>query len=46
MRARARRKDVRLSVHGLAMTKEVLWANLEAGSLKAAIDLENRNQLA
>lgn len=33
------------SVHGLAMTKEVLWANLEAGSLKAAIDLENRNQL-
>ncbi len=33
------------SAHGLAMTKEVLWANLEASSLKAAIDLENRNQL-
>ena len=27
------------------MTKEVLWSNLETGSLKAAIDLENRNQL-
>lgn len=35
----------RFSTHGLAMTKEVLWSNLEAGSLKAAIDLENRNQL-
>ena len=33
------------SAHGLAMTKEVLWANLETGSLQAAIDLENRNQL-
>ena len=33
------------SAHGLSMTKEVLWANLETGSLKAAIDLENRNQL-
>ena len=33
------------STHGLSMTKEVLWSNLEAGSLKAAIDLENRNQL-
>jgi len=33
------------SAHGLAMTKEVLWSNLETGSLKAAIDLENRNQL-
>lgn len=33
------------SAHGLAMTKEVLWSNLEVGSLKAAIDLENRNQL-
>ena len=27
------------------MTKRVLWANLEATSLTAAIDLENRNQL-
>src|SRR5688572_27287586 len=33
------------SAHGLAMSKEVLWSNLEAGSLKPAIDLENRNQL-
>jgi enoyl-CoA hydratase len=33
------------SPHGLAMTKKVLWSNLEAGSLEAAIDLENRNQL-
>ncbi len=33
------------SPHGLAMTKKVLWANLETGSLGAAIDLENRNQL-
>ena len=27
------------------MTKQVLWASLEVGSLAAAIDLENRNQL-
>jgi len=27
------------------MTKKVLWSNLETGSLEAAIDLENRNQL-
>jgi enoyl-CoA hydratase len=33
------------SPHGLAMTKKVLWSNLEAGSLTSAIDLENRNQL-
>jgi enoyl-CoA hydratase len=33
------------SPHGLAMTKKVLWSNLESGSLEAAIDLENRNQL-
>lgn len=33
------------SPHGLAMTKKVLWSSLEAGSLEAAIDLENRNQL-
>jgi enoyl-CoA hydratase len=35
----------RLSPHGIAMTKKVLWSNLEAGSLTGAIDLENRNQL-
>jgi enoyl-CoA hydratase len=34
-----------LSPHGLAMTKTVLWSNLETGSLQAGIDLENRNQL-
>lgn len=33
------------SPHGLAMTKKTLWSNLESGSLTAAIDLENRNQL-
>lgn len=33
------------SPHGLAMTKKVLWSSLETGSLGAAIDLENRNQL-
>ncbi len=35
----------RYSPHGLAMTKQVLWANLETSSLRAAIDLEDRNQL-
>lgn len=34
-----------LSPFGIAMTKAVSWANLEATSLTAAIDLENRNQL-
>jgi enoyl-CoA hydratase len=33
------------SAHGVAMTKETIWANLETGSLEAAIHLENRNQL-
>ena len=33
------------SPYGLAMTKEVVWANLEVGSLAAAIELEDRNQL-
>jgi enoyl-CoA hydratase len=33
------------SPHGLSMTKKILWSNLEVGSLEAAIDLENRNQL-
>jgi enoyl-CoA hydratase len=27
------------------MTKEVMWSNLETGSLEAGIDLENRNQM-
>ena len=33
------------SAHGLAMTKKILWSNLETSSLEAAIDCENRNQL-
>jgi enoyl-CoA hydratase len=33
------------SPHGIAMTKKILWSNLESGSLTNAIDLENRNQL-
>ena len=40
-----RRGDGRFSPYGLAMTKDVLWANLEIGSLAAAIELEDRNQL-
>lgn len=33
------------SPHGVSMTKQVLWASLEVGSLSAAIELESRNQL-
>jgi len=33
------------SPHGVAMTRRVLWSNLETGSLHAAMDLEARNQL-
>ena len=33
------------SPYGLAMTKDVVWANLENTSLEAAIELEDRNQL-
>ncbi|HET8929957.1 MAG TPA: enoyl-CoA hydratase-related protein [Acidimicrobiales bacterium] len=33
------------SPYGLAMTKDVVWANLENSSLEAAIELEDRNQL-
>jgi enoyl-CoA hydratase len=35
----------RYSPYGLAMTKDVIWANLEVASLDAAIELEDRNQL-
>ena len=35
----------RFSPYGLAMTKSVLWANLEVGSLETAVELEDRNQL-
>ena len=30
---------------GVWMTKEVMWSNLETGSLRAGIDLENRTQI-
>ena len=33
------------SPFGVWMTKEVMWSNLETGSLQAAIDLENRTQI-
>jgi len=33
------------SPYGMAMTKEVIWVNLENPSLEAAIDIEDRNQL-
>ncbi|MBZ0253047.1 MAG: enoyl-CoA hydratase/isomerase family protein [Candidatus Methylomirabilis sp.] len=33
------------STYGVSMTKKVLWSALECGSLEAAIDLEDRNQL-
>ena len=33
------------SPYGLAMTKDVIWANLETNSLDAAIEIEDRNQL-
>ena len=33
------------SPFGVWMTKEVIWSNLEASSLHAAIDLENRTQV-
>ena len=35
----------RYSAYGLEMTKNLLWANLEIGSLEAAIEIEDRNQL-
>ncbi len=33
------------SPFGVWMTKEVMWSNLEVGSLTAGIDLENRTQI-
>ncbi len=33
------------SPFGVWMTKEVMWANLETGSMQSAIDLENRTQI-
>ena len=33
------------SPFGVWMTKEVLWSNLETQSMRAGIDIENRNQI-
>ena len=33
------------SPYGLAMTKDIMWVNLENPSLEAAIEIEDRNQL-
>lgn len=33
------------STHGVAMTKQTCWANLEIPGFEAAIELENRNQI-
>lgn len=33
------------SPYGVAQTKEVMWSQLEIGSLQAGIDLENRTQI-
>jgi enoyl-CoA hydratase len=33
------------SPYGLAMTKDILWVNLETASLESAIEIEDRNQL-
>jgi enoyl-CoA hydratase len=35
----------RFSPYGLAMTKDMLWASHEIGSLETAVELEDRNQL-
>lgn len=35
----------RNSPMGVRMTKEVMWSQLEVGSLQAGIDLENRTQI-
>jgi enoyl-CoA hydratase/carnithine racemase len=41
---RLAREMAELSPLGLTMTKEGVWANLDAGSLEAAIELEDRTQ--
>ena len=33
------------TAYGIQMTKEVMWSQLEVGSLQAGIDLENRTQI-
>ena len=39
------RQISRLSPHGVMLTKQVCWANLEISSFEAAMALEDRNQL-
>ncbi len=39
------RRIAALSPHGVAMTKDTCWTNLEIPGFEAAIDLENRNQI-
>jgi enoyl-CoA hydratase len=38
-------KIAKLSPHGVAMTKETLWASMEIPGLEASLGLENRNQI-
>ena len=37
--------SVRYGKFGVESTKQVLWANLDASSLEAALHLENRSQI-
>ena len=42
---RWRRRCATYSPYGLAMTKDILWVNLETTSLESAVEIEDRNQL-
>jgi enoyl-CoA hydratase/carnithine racemase len=44
-RHRDRHQLIGNSPFGVWMTEEVMWSNLEAGSMQAAIDLENGRQI-
>ena len=44
-RSTSPRRCAGFSPYGLAMTKDIIWANLENASLEAAIEIEDRNQL-
>src|SRR4051794_36369597 len=39
------RRMCAFSAYGVAMTKDILWVNLETTSLDSAIEIEDRNQL-
>ena len=39
------RRICEFSPYGVAMTKDILWVNLETTSLDSAIEIEDRNQL-